>query len=302
MPWRYLADVQQENKGLLQEIGKLRNFVPISSTAKAFIPVFAQQSCAIEHNTLVLEDSLLITKALQEQLFGLINLASVESSQLKTLDLPSPSELLSNKDPNQVAELRNHIVASQWIAETASSRHNSTGLGESDIQSLAALVVKDTPSEALYYAGWGGRSSPGDYRKTPIRVRSNHLRVFPYHVEVPALMKQFILWRDDVHNKKLLHPLILACHTYMYFVHIHPFIDGNGRVGRMLMQDYMLRQGYIPIVYEKLDRERHIQMVSDAQDGIPGPLIREMLSIQLDTMSKLQDAKPGFLGTHYTTG
>jgi hypothetical protein len=37
-------------------------------------------------------------------------------------------------------------------------------------------------------------------------------------------MKQSILWRDEVHGKKVLHPLILACHSFIYFESIHPFI------------------------------------------------------------------------------
>jgi Fic family protein len=92
-------------------------------------------------------------------------------------------------------------------------------------------------------------------------VKSNRLRVFPCNLEIPALMKQFIRWRDEIHSKNALHPLILACHSFIYFKSIHPFVDGNGRVGRTLMQDYMIRQGYIPVIYENLDRGGYIQTV-----------------------------------------
>jgi Fic family protein len=190
-------------------------------------------------------------------------------------------------DPNLVAELRNQIVTSTWIMETAPQLQKSSGLGESDIQSLAALMIKDTVSEQLHSCGWGGRTTPGDYRNIPITVRSNHLRVFPYPQEVPALMEQFIRWRDDVHNKKLVHPLILACHSFVYFESIHPLIDGNGRVGRTLMQDYLLRQGYLPVIYEDLDRGEYIQAVSGAADGEPDAFVRGVLSAQLTMMKKM---------------
>ncbi|MBE3048984.1 Fic family protein [Candidatus Bathyarchaeota archaeon] len=42
---------------------------------------------------------------------------------------------------------------------------------------------------------------------------------------------------DIVHKTKSLHPIIAACQLTAYFVHIHPFPDGNGRVSRMLMHD-----------------------------------------------------------------
>jgi hypothetical protein len=130
--------------------------------AKDLVPEFSHQSCAIEQNRLSVEDSVLISKRLDDRLFGMADLASLPSSQLNVLQLPTPSELLPDKDPNLVAELRNQIVTSTWIIETAPQLQKSSGLGESDIQSLAALMIKDTVSKKLHSCGWGGRSTPGD--------------------------------------------------------------------------------------------------------------------------------------------
>src|SRR2546421_9745624 len=66
--------------------------------------------------------------------------------------------------------------------------------------------------------------------------------------------------------------LVLATQLFVYFVHIHPFLDGNGRVGRVLMADYLIRQGDLPVVFRELEREHYIKMVSDAQDGEPDDL------------------------------
>jgi Fic family protein len=49
-------------------------------------------------------------------------------------------------------------------------------------------------------------------------------------------------------------------------------MDGNGRVGRALMADYMVRQGYVPVVFENMDQKDYLRMVSNAQDGDPEEL------------------------------
>ena len=112
----------------------------------------------------------------------------------------------------------------------------------------------------------------GDFRSAPIMVRSNPMRIFPYPLEVSACMERFIAWRDQCHASSQLHPLILAAHLYVYFTAIHPFPDGNGRIGRALMADYMVRQGYLPVVYIGMDRKDHVSLVSNAQDGKPEEL------------------------------
>ncbi|KAI1379960.1 fido domain-containing protein [Hypoxylon crocopeplum] len=111
-------------------------------------------------------------------------------------------------------------------------------MNEAETRQLAAMTIKGTESGAFYTMAWGGSVPPGGYRKLPIAVRSSPLRIFPYPTEVPACTSRFFSWRDWQHRSKETHPLILACHMTAYFVHIHPFPDGNGRVSRMIMHDY----------------------------------------------------------------
>jgi Fic family protein len=129
-------------------------------------------------------------------------------------------------------------------------------------------MLVGTGSEMLYKLGWGKRVSLGEFRSAPIAVRSDPMRIFPYPAEVAACMERFVNWRDDCHTSQQLHQLILATHLFVYFCHIHPFPDGNGRVGRALMADYMVRQGYMPVVFVSMDRKDYLRMVSNAQDAV----------------------------------
>ena len=139
----------------------------------------------------------------------------------------------------------------------------------------------------LYANCWGRRPELGDYRGACISVTSHPLHIFPYPAEVPALVERFFHWRDNAHTHKVFHSLILAVRLYSYFKHIHPFLDGNGRLGRCLMHDYLVRQGYLPIVFADLYRQNHLAMVNEAQSGDPTNLCAHMIQIQLDMQFEL---------------
>jgi len=249
---------------------------------------YAYQSVAIENNKLKLGDSIFVRDALVEKIFKSTDISTASTAYLKSLSMPTAQDLLPRDSASQVAELRNHILVSQWVALSAPQKRGTVGLSERELCDIAAIMVLDTDSEALYSAGWGGRYNLGQYRRIPMQVQSNPLRVFPYPVEVPALMQKYLIWRNDLHERKATHPLILACHLFIYFLFIHPFIDGNGRVGRTLLHDYMIRQGYFPIIMQVLDRKDYLQMVSDAQDGKPEAFVEEVLLMQFDMLITLR--------------
>ena len=54
-------------------------------------------------------------------------------------------------------------------------------------------------------------------------------------------MQRYIEWRDRHHTDKILRLIIFASHLPTYSIHLHPFQDKNGRLGRVLMADYMIR-------------------------------------------------------------
>jgi Fic family protein len=91
-------------------------------------------------------------------------------------------------------------------------------------------------------------------------------------------------WLDQATRQKDLHPLIIACQATAYFLHAHPFPDGNGNVSRLVMQDYMIRHGYVPVVIQALQRQDYLRMIKDAQDGDPGEFVAKILTTQLEQM------------------
>ncbi|KAI8170379.1 Adenosine monophosphate-protein transferase FICD [Colletotrichum sp. SAR 10_70] len=272
------VDLQQDFNGLLERIDDLRGRLPLLELARKLVPRYAQQSVMIEHNPLQVVDAVRIFEQLKfGQRFGPVGMLSMPSSKLP--DLAEPDGC------SATAELRNHIIASQWIADNATAKLHTSGITETEMRDLAALSIKGTASEATAYGmAWGGPVPLGAYRTLPVAVRSSPLVVFPYPQEVPACVRRFFAWRDVQHAAGLLHPLVLACQMTAYFVSVHPLPDGNGRVSRMVMQDYMARQGYLPAILRPegaLEREEYIRMIRGACEGRPREFVAAVVEAQL---------------------
>lgn len=253
----------------------------IPDLARLLVAEYAYQSVVIENNAVKFGESLKVYDLLTEKVFKTTQLSTLRAQDLSTI--PSP-RFRAEGDSSDVNELKNHFIISQWIAETAPKGQGSSGLNEEDLRSIVSRAVQGTEGEDVFTLSWGGRVPLGGYRRSPIGVRSNPLRIFPYPDEVPACMNRFFLWREEQHRKKVLHPLVLACHQMVYFAYIHPFPDGNGRTSRVLMHDYLVRQGYLPVVFQNLDRDEYVGMVSDAQDGMPDNFLHEVLRCEYEEL------------------
>ncbi|KAF3014243.1 hypothetical protein E8E14_009660 [Neopestalotiopsis sp. 37M] len=286
---RYLRKIYQPFQDLVKdsdEYWELANsgkvwedhFRPITNSLAA---KYALQSVKYEDNKSGVKDMIKAERHLSASLF---DNEKFEFPKLCAEDLLEIKLSRCEPSSHDMVELENHIVASRWIAENA-TRHTATaGFTEREVQILQTISCKGTIAEQAHAMSWGKRISLGDYRATPIQVSSNPLRVFPYHQEVPACMRRFFVWRDKAHAEGTLHPLVLACQAQVYFVSIHPFLDGNGRVSRMISHDYMARQGYLPAVMPHLDRNDHLRMISNAQDGDPREFVTSIIEAQLNAL------------------
>jgi len=84
---------------------------------------------------------------------------------------------------------------------------------------------------------------PGQYRAGPNWIEDQGIRVYepPHHVDLPMLMREFSLWLQDSGD---VHPVLRAGIAHAHLVAIHPFVDGNGRTGRLLATLLLQKNGY----------------------------------------------------------
>ena len=78
-------------------------------------------------------------------------------------------------------------------------------------------------------------------------------------------MNLLLKWYHQ-HQQKL-HPLILAALFHEKFERIHPFYDGNGRTGRMLLNLILLRKSYPPLIIKNKDRKEYYRVLSLGHKG-----------------------------------
>ncbi|MBI4738838.1 Fic family protein [Candidatus Woesearchaeota archaeon] len=99
------------------------------------------------------------------------------------------------------------------------------------------------------------------YRKEEVRIFKMNFRSTP-HQYIYTDMNILLDWYSK--NQNRLHPLALAAIFHHKFEKIHPFMDGNGRTGRMLMNLIMLNNRYPPIIIKKKNRQEYLQALNNA--------------------------------------
>ena len=135
---------------------------------------------------------------------------------------------IGGKSMREHLEAINHAQAVEYIKEIAS---NDIDITERTVKGIHALILHGI-----------NREQAGVYRSVPVMiVGSRHVPPQPFLLQ--PQMEQFIA---DYKQMEIdgLHPVLIAAFLHDKLVDIHPFIDGNGRTSRLLMNLYLLSNGY----------------------------------------------------------
>ena len=108
----------------------------------------------------------------------------------------------------------------------------------------------------------------GKYRKQQVFISGTDY-LPPNHKEIPGLMKEFALSIPEL--KETLHPVDLAAKLHERIATIHPFIDGNGRTARLLMNLSLLQNGYPIVIIPPILRNDYIATIRLANAGNTEP-------------------------------
>lgn len=152
----------------------------------------------------------------------------------------------SPKPINDYLEARNHAKAYDYIIERASEDLPITECTILQIHKLILSGIDDM--------------NAGFYRAVRVRI-SGSQAVLPNPLKVPTLMQEFSDWLSQKYDC----PLLAAIEAHYRLVTIHPFVDGNGRTARLLMNMILLRNGYTPIIIRPIDRKRYLSALEARQ-------------------------------------
>ncbi len=122
-------------------------------------------------------------------------------------------------------------------------------ISEWNIKNIHQLILKDIYNE-----------NAGRYRKENVTIKgATHIP--PDYLKVPELMEKLILTYNTWNEY---HPIIQAALLHGELVKIHPFVDGNGRTSRLLMNLVLMNNGYNPVIIKKESRLKYYEALDKA--------------------------------------
>jgi len=134
-------------------------------------------------------------------------------------------------------EVISHKEAILFIEELVQKNER---LCEFDIKSIHALVLKSIDND-----------NAGKYREHNVLISGAEHKPTTA-LEVPFKMQEFIKWYET--EGMQMHPIERAARVHVDFVGIHPFVDGNGRTSRLLMNLELMKSGFPPVILKVEDR------------------------------------------------
>lgn len=159
---------------------------------------------------------------------------------------------IAGKGMREHLEAINHKEAIDFVKDIA--RNNMT-VTENVLKDIHAIVLHSIDKE-----------NAGRYRSVPVIISgSRHIPPQPYLLG--PMMEELFRWYGQ--HKDKMHPVVLAANMHEKFVSIHPFIDGNGRTARLVMNLILIQHGY-PIANIKGDNDtrlRYYQALEQASSG-----------------------------------
>lgn len=143
-------------------------------------------------------------------------------------------------------------------------------LDERFVKDLHSLVLADKPEDR------------GVYRRIPVFITGAvHTPPQPY-----LIAPQMEAWVSELKATRR-HPLVAASESHIRFEAIHPFVDGNGRTGRLLVNFILMRSGYLPISVKYENRVAYYEaFTAYHRDGKIEPMVKIVLEAERDRLAE----------------
>ncbi len=171
---------------------------------------------------------------------------------------------IKNKNLREIYETRNSRAVVEKIID------NKFKISEEDIIAIHKILVKDLGISV-------------GYKKFPNVLVGKKIKLTPPE-KVEIEMKKLVKWYKD--NRERIHPLRLASLFHGKFEQIHPFEDGNGRVGRFLINVILIKNKYPPLIIRKSQRISYLTALEKFDKKYSGTLERFILEKFKETYKK----------------
>ena len=200
------------------------------------------------------------------------NAIEVNTLTLRETDLVLRGLTIDKKPLKDHMEAVGHKEAFEFVSELVK---NNVPISESVIKQIHYLVLADKKEDR------------GVYRRVPVRIMgAQHTPVQPYLIapKMEELLRNFVESTEHIVTK--------LARFHIEFEGIHPFIDGNGRTGRLLVNLELMKAGYPPIDIKFTDRiayynafdEYHVKHNLSAMENLFAGYVNARLDMYLDML------------------
>ena len=181
-------------------------------------------------------------------------------------------------------EVRGYADAAQWVYQQGLAPGDwTTGklITLTEVRHVHTLALTKV-WEVAPHPHAGPAEGPGSFRQHNIQPFPGGMRP-PDWPDVPSLLTDWVQRAAELRAAGDPFPEALA-RLHADFERIHPFLDGNGRAGRLVTNLLLVRLGYPPAVIRKADRARYLRHLQQADAGDPGPLGEFLARAITDTL------------------
>lgn len=194
---------------------------------------------------------------------------------------------VGNKELREYMEVRGYADAAEWVYRHGIEPGSWSGDGlltVTDVRHVHALALGPAWDVAPHPDADDGER-PGSFRRHDIQRFPGGMKP-PAWTDVPPQVEK---WLADARALGGLEaPNVPAELAWLHarFERIHPFLDGNGRAGRLLLNLLLVRLGYPPAIVRKGDRGRYLAALRHADAGDCGPLGELLARAILDNLHR----------------
>ena len=200
------------------------------------------------------------------------------------------------KELAEYLDVKGYADAARWVYSQAIDHGGWAGgalmsLTEvREVHRMALNLVWEVAPHPLA----GPDESPGSFRRRDIRPFAGGMKP-PDWTQVPAAVGDWV-GRVNALATATEPRIELIADLHAEFERIHPFVDGNGRAGRLLNNLILMRLGYAPAIVYRRDRRRYLSALQRADAGDPGALGELLARAVLDSYYRL--VLPGLAGSN----
>lgn len=199
--------------------------------------------------------------------------------------LLSEGRAVGNKELGEYLEVKGYADAAAWVYRQAISPElvGDDAITLTEVRRIHEMAMTPVWDAAPHPAA-SAEERPGGFRRHDIRPFAGGMKP-PSWVQVEAEMAFWSQAARSVRPRSHRFPETIA-QLHCRFEQIHPFLDGNGRVGRLVLNLLLIRLGYPPAVFYKRDRKRYIGALRRGDSGDFGALGELLARTILDNLHR----------------